>query len=283
MYDVGSSHMSGTLPSRWPEAALLAAHRAGQRAWPGVALSAEHFASHLAAVLPPGSTDIPPELYAVDMFLACACARGDARALDLFSTRILATVVPPAVARISSSPVFVEELMQSLRELLLVPRAGGPARIAEYRGKGPLAGWVRISAVRAAIRMKAHDRRYASADERDLQAIAPGLGPELEYLTGRYRPLVEEALREALIALSERDRGVLRDHYGEGLSIDDLGARHGVHRATAARWIASARGRLLEDTRRRVAERVCGDTADVDSLMQLVASQLELSMRRLGG
>jgi RNA polymerase sigma-70 factor (ECF subfamily) len=162
-------------------------------------------------------------------------------------------------------------------------RADGPARIAEYRGTGPLAGWVRIAAVRAAIRMKARDRRVAPRDERDLHAIAPALGPELEYLTGRYRPLVEEALREALNALSERDRNVLRAHYAEGMSIDDLGERHGVHRATAARWIVGARERLLEATRRRVAERVRGDTADVDSLMQLVASQLELSMRRLGG
>jgi RNA polymerase sigma-70 factor (ECF subfamily) len=276
-----TSEMSRSNPSPWPKAALRAAYEAGQRAWPGIALGAEDFERHLAAVMPRGAQD-SRELHAADLFLACACARGDARAIDLFSTGVLAMVVPPAIARISTSPVFVEELMQSLREVLLVARADAPARIAEYRGTGPLAGWVRISAVRAAIRMKTREQRMTPADERDLRAIAPAIGPELEYLTGRYRPIVAEALREAMSALPERDRSALRAHYVDGMSIDDLGARHGVHRATAARWIAAARARLLQATRRRVAERVRGDTAEVDSLMQLVASQLELSMHRLG-
>ncbi len=75
---------------------------------------------------------------------------------------------------------------------------------------------------------------------------------------------------------------MLRGHFVGGLTIDDLAGRYGVHRATAARWIAAARDRLLVATRRAAAARLESTDAEVDSLMHLVASQLEFSLSRLG-
>jgi RNA polymerase sigma-70 factor (ECF subfamily) len=257
---------------------LHAACRAGRCAWPGVELAEDDFARHVEALLPAGTSVVPP--HAEDLYLACACARGNARAISFFSARFLADV-PVAVARISTDSTFVEELVQSLRETMLVGGPSAAPRIAEYRGTGPLGGWVRVSAVRAALRMKEQQRRATPDANIEAKAMATTLGPELDYLKRRYRPAVEEALREALASLDDEARSVLRAHFVEGLSIDAIGARHGVHRATAARWIVAGRRALLEATRARAAARLRIPDSDVDSLMQLVASQLELSIRRL--
>jgi RNA polymerase sigma-70 factor (ECF subfamily) len=282
MYNAAASVMQFPAPSVSAAlaAALEEAHRSGQRAWPGVAVTAEAFATHVAGLLPPGAAELPPRLCTDDLFLACACVHGDLRAVDFFSTRILSSV-PAAVARVSTSSAFVEDLQQTLREVLLVGRAGSPPRIGEYRGTGPLAAWVRVTAVRTAIRMKQREERAVLVDDAAPTAIAPTLGPEVEYLKGRYRPIVADALRRALARLEDRDREMLRQHYVDGLSIDELGARHGVHRATAARWVVAARERLLKATRDLAAEWLRADADEVDGLLQLVASQLELSMRSL--
>jgi RNA polymerase sigma-70 factor (ECF subfamily) len=260
---------------------VKSAYQAGLRAWPGISLSEDEFAQHLTSVLPAGADGIPPGLHSEDLFLACGCAKGDPRAIEHFSTRVL-SIIPLVVARMSASPAFLEELTQDMRELLLVGRSDSPPRIGEYRGTGSLVAWVRISATRAAIRRLKREQRVTPTKDADMRAIAPVLGPELEYLRERYRPVIESALRQALDGLATRDRDVLRHHFVGGLTIDELGERYGVHRATAARWVAAARDRLLVATRDAARERLRSTDAEVDSLMRLVASQLELSIRSLG-
>jgi RNA polymerase sigma-70 factor (ECF subfamily) len=263
-------------------ATVRQAYEAGLRAWPGVAVSESEFARHLASVLPAGASGLPEGLHSEDLFLACGCAKGDPRAIEHFSSRVL-SILPVVVARMSASPGFLEELTQDVRELLLVGRSDAPPRIGEYRGTGPLVAWVRVSATRAAIRMLKREQRVKPTKDADLRAIAPTLGPELDYLRERYRPIVESALRQALDDLKGRDRDVLRQHFVDGLTIDQLGEHYGVHRATAARWVISARDRLLVATRQAAQEKLRSTDAEVDSLMRLVASQLDLSIRSLGG
>ena len=132
--------------------AVRAAHESGTAAWPGVDLSLEDFARHVKArVATEDAIDVLMR-HGDDLFLACACARGDRRAVELFSQNFLGAV-PVIVARIVPH-ALIEELVQSLHEVMLVRRDGSPPHIAEYRGTGSLAGWVRISATRAAVRMK---------------------------------------------------------------------------------------------------------------------------------
>jgi RNA polymerase sigma-70 factor (ECF subfamily) len=279
MYDIAKIAMTTELASSL-RAAALPAYESAKKAWPGIAISVEEFALHLASVLPRDAAAIPAGLHTDDLFLACGCAKGDRHALELFSSRVL-SIIPASVSRISTSPAFVDELTQHMRELLLVGRSESRPRIGEYRGTGPLVAWVRISATRAAIRMMKREERTSVIQEEELRAMESPLGTELEYLRVRYRPIIGEALREALGGLAKRDRDVLRDHFVRGLTIDELGERHGVHRATAARWIAAARERLFVATRSAAARRLHSADAEVDSVMQLVASQLELSMRDL--
>src|SRR6185369_4971546 len=88
-------------------------------------------------------------LHVADLFLACACALGDARALALFEDRLM-TQVPTHVARIDRSPAFADEVKAQLRDKLFVARDGAPPKIAHYSGRGPLGGWLRVTAIRTA-------------------------------------------------------------------------------------------------------------------------------------
>ena len=257
----------------------------GRAGWPTLDLTDEEFVHHLARVTPAGQALPAADLRAADLWLACACAGGDPRALELLSRHFL-SALPPALARIDRDPAFADEALQVVREHLLVAKDGAPGRIAEYRGEGPLEGWLRVAAVRAALRLQRQRKpeqlaEAAEAEPAQSAALEPALGPELEYIKRRYRPEFEAAFREALAALSGRPRLVLRLHQIEGLSIDKIGAQFGVHRATAARWILAAREELLADTRKRLMERLRLEAGELDSLMRVVASQLDVSMNAL--
>ena len=157
-----------------------------------------------------------------------------------------------------------------------------PPRIAEYRGTGPLGGWIRISVVRAALRARERAQRTEPVALDDDTAAAPGLAPETAHLRKLYGPAVDVALREALDALEQRSRELLRLHHVEARSIDDLATQFAVHRATAARWIVAARVAVFEDTKRRVAAKLNIPDAELDSVMHQIVSQLDISLHRLG-
>jgi len=106
--------------------------------------------------------------------------------------------------------------------------------------------------------------------------------PELALVKRRLGPAFQAALREAIDGLPPRDRVILRMHLVDGLSIDRIAQPYGVHRATAARWLADVREAILV----RVHERLATALGDVESdqlksLGRLVASQLHLSLARL--
>jgi RNA polymerase sigma-70 factor (ECF subfamily) len=102
--------------------------------------------------------------------------------------------------------------------------------------------------------------------------------PELELLRRRYAPAFTAALRDAVASLEARLRTVLRMSFVDAMTIDDIGATYGVHRATAARWIQRACDDVLAQTRRLLAERVDLSATEIAAL---VHSQLELSLSQL--
>jgi len=259
---------------------VRAAHQAGAEAWEGVTLPFEDFARHVEACL--AGTDANEVLarQGKDLYLACACAQGDARAIELFSTRYLGAV-PAMVAHIVPRAALVEELVQSLHETMLVRRGESPPQIAGYRGTGSLAGWVRISATRAAVRMK--KRAFDLAEQPMVDGPAAGLtiGPETLYLRRHYGPAFDTAVAEAIAELPDEPRETLRRYYVEGLTIDQLAERDGVHRATAARRVEAARKMIFVHVRERAAQRFGVPDDEIDSLLRLVASRLSISLRQL--
>jgi len=260
------------------EAALVAAVQAGQEAWPEVALDPLEFVAHLAAGMP----DVPDlavavaEIHAADLYLACACARGEPRALAGFDEQFLAAVGRSWRPRHPLAD-FADEVRQLLRVRLLVSDGGGPPRIAGYSGRGPLIAWVRMAATRLGLDLRRRERPGAR-DEDELTLEARGDDPELEYLKTRYAAELNEALHTTLAALSARTANVLRLHYQEGMTVDAIGTMYRVSGRTVQRWLAEARRTILDETRRLLSERLGLTDSRLDSLIGLVRSRLDISL-----
>jgi RNA polymerase sigma-70 factor, ECF subfamily len=92
---------------------------------------------------------------------------------------------------------------------------------------------------------------------------------------------VVAALRDALASVSPRARTLLRLHYLDGLTVDDLGRMYGVHRATAARWVAAARETVFDETRQRIEAGLGLGEESAADVVRLVQSQLAVSFHRL--
>jgi RNA polymerase sigma-70 factor, ECF subfamily len=166
-----------------------------------------------------------------------------------------------------------------VRTRLLAADASGHRRVADYAGLGSLRRWVRTAAVRLALNQGRGVQELATADD-DLAARLPDGGDaELSFLKARYRPAFAAALREGLDALAAGDQNLLRQRYVDGLSLEELGALHGVHRATALRRLERARQALLDDVRARLRSRLNLDSGEMESLLRLVASRIEVTLR----
>lgn len=216
--------------------------------------------------------------HADDLRLACDCAAGDRRALARLEKEFLVEV-PNFIARISREPEFVDEVLQRLRERLLVPRPPLPSRIADYRGQGPLGGWLRVAAVRVALDLR---RERAGTGPRSDAATLPQ-DPELDLARHRDGGAFKDALSDALESLETEERTILRLRYVDGLTVERIGRIYGVHAATIVRRLAASRERVVARVRDRLfaTKRMRG--RDVESLAALVDSQLELSLTRLLG
>jgi RNA polymerase sigma-70 factor (ECF subfamily) len=105
--------------------------------------------------------------------------------------------------------------------------------------------------------------------------------PELSILRAQYRDTVDAALRAALVGLDARARALLRYQLLDGWSIDQVGKLYGVHRATAARWLADARAALGDAIRTELASRLRIAASEVDSIVRLVQSRVDMSLDRL--
>ncbi len=247
----------------------------------------EGFWGELARCLPPTDpTDLPAvlaRLYAVDLHLAYAARRGDARAVQRFE-RLHVAGLGSVVARVDSSSSFADEVKQRLRTKLLVAEGGETPKLAHYTGQGELNTWVRVVAIREALDSVRSDRRRAlQSDDALLAMEANATGPEMLTFKQQYRAQFGAAFQDALAQLTAAQRNVLRLHYVHGLSIDRLGKVLQVHRSNAARRVAKARDALLSGTRRLLHARLSIDRREFDQLMALVASRIDLSIERFLG
>jgi RNA polymerase sigma-70 factor, ECF subfamily len=263
--------------------ALLQAHfAAGKAQWPTVPLGPERFMKHLARHLPEGSGEALRTFHAADLYLACACAEGHSFALHAFEQHILQRV-PHRLGQLAE--FTVDDVLQELRQRLLVGRGDAPPRIADYSGRGPLLAWVRIIAARIVGELANQQGRQVLFDEPPevLARMLSSTDPERELLREDSRQVLAEALRKALAALSERDRALLRLHHLHGLTMDRLSAMYGESRSGVARRVAQARERLLELTRSELSTRLNLGAKELDSLLGLVQSRLDLSLQGLMG
>jgi RNA polymerase sigma-70 factor (ECF subfamily) len=270
------------------EKELGLAHSAAQAAWPTVIVEPDAFFSHLARRLGAGACSLEglSKLRIADLYLACACELGTAGALEAFDARF-GREIQAALRRLRLSDADIEETQQLLRARLFLPRDDARPKIAEYSGRGDLRSWVRVVAVRMGLRalrqQKARSGASGGGDEALDGMPAAGDDPEIEYLKRTYGAEFKVALAEGWKALPIRSRLLLRQYFGHGLSVDEIGAVHRVGRSTAARWVTAAREDLVSRTRDGLMQRLAVGRPEVASILRLIESQLASKMADLVG
>jgi RNA polymerase sigma-70 factor (ECF subfamily) len=264
-----------------PDAALADAWEAARAAWPGVDLDVDAFVRHVRARLPGpfGPAEATGQL--TDLYLVAACLEGRPGAIVTLD-RVFLARVDEHVRRIDSSHAFIDEVRQQLRERLLMARADGPARLADYAGRGPLSAWLRVAAVRIALNLVAERRPERQVELDDALLAAPdGWDPELELVRSRYAPMLRAAVKEAFAKLTNRQRNMLRLHLVGGLTTARIAAVYRVDASTITRWLQAVRAEVRSACQARL-EAEAGIPADeLASLAGLLLSQLDVSLAGL--
>lgn len=221
------------------------------------------------------------EARAADLYLAAACAAGDAAAIARLDAN-LPGILRPVLARFGVPISDNAEIVQRVRIALLVRDQTGACCLAAYSGRGDLRAYVRSVAVRVVLKRLERETTPTSDDEDDLLALLPSTtdSPELALLKQRCRDGVRTGFASALAALTARERTLLRQHYLDGLTVDLLGPLHQVHRSTCARWLEAARVKILRGVRNHLRTQLGLDDADLESAIAMVRSQLDLSLGR---
>jgi RNA polymerase sigma-70 factor, ECF subfamily len=267
------------------DAVLQDSWERGHAAWPELTLDAAAFAAYLGERAP---DDTAPAAWlgnrcAGDLFLACACVAGSPQAVHTFNTAIL-DKLEVYLHALRPTPETIAETRQVLLEKLFVGTAGEPPRIRQYRGQGSLEGWVRIAAVRAALKLLAKERaqrpRADEADEIAHGVLADG-DPELELLRATYKQDFLDAFRAAIADLSRRHRGLLRLTFIEQLTPAQIGAMYGCHRTTALRWIEAARDQVFAQTRARMMDRLRLSPSECERIILLIRSRIDVTLDAL--
>lgn len=205
---------------------------------------------------------------------AAACVSGDPAAL----ARLDAGPLHEAATHLTSlgfAAAAIDEALQRARHKLVVEGA-----LRTYRGRGPLAIFVRTSVVRLAI-----DEHRQVRDHVELSDIvaAPLPDPELEYMRKLYGDHLAAAVKDAWHRLAPHERFILSLRIYESTSIDDLARIYQIHRASAARRAAAARASLVTHTRTCLRERLgVGDTT-LDSILRIVTSSVQLPADEVPG
>lgn len=246
---------------------------------PGLGLAPESFARHLGKKTSAGSA--LDSLVAPDLYLARATGDGSAPALARFR-ELYTNDIRNVHARSSGTRPPLDELMQTLEEKLFV---GPEPKILDYAGSGRLASWLRVVTSRALVDLVREREPVAQSSDGDapLAIPTPDDDPELQYLKRRYRAEIKDSFEAAALTLSAEDRNALREYYVHGLNIDQIAELRGIHRATAARRISSAREAVLKATRRVLMERTGLGRDELESLVRLVESQMHVTVERVLG
>lgn len=244
-------------------------------AWPGVEVDPDS----LAELLESRRSEQPPQkpLHEADLALALACGLGDRRAHELLETRFL----DPIARRLSRrhGEAAADEAIAVVRRALLM--GTGSSSLAGYKGTGPLMAWIRVAASRAVIGARRESPVSGSLEDEALVGVDDPVDAAL--IRRRYGPALKRALTEAIAGLDRRERVLLKLSALDGLSVDKIGAIFHVHRASAARWVARARERILEAALTHLRADLGLNSEELHSLVNAVRSEVTLSLPRLLG
>ena len=215
-------------------------------------------------------------LRGAELWLVCAYALEVPGASDALEEHYLSRE-RGALARLGATPELIDDVLQELRQRLVEMRDQSADRKG-YAGRGSLGGWLRVAGVRTLNHRRERYARELMMETAPVQVASPLHEPEMAFLMKTYKRELTEAFHEALASMPSRDRAVLRHHYVEGLTIDRMGEKYRVHRATAARWIAHAAEMLSLRTRDAFRRRVTVSDESFQRIVGLIESQIAVGL-----
>ncbi len=259
----------------------------GRAAQPGLTVPIPLFIQHLAercgeaTELTALLKDLS-DLHAADLYLACACTYGLAGAALRFDKVVIGRV-PAFIGHMKLQESFVDDLKQELRKKLLTTEGEKLPGIAAYAGRGELANWVRVAAVRAAISLRRGRDEQAERDDgtRAERVLDIAADPALEVMKHRYGATFKQILQEVIAGLTSEQRNLLRLYYVDGMTTGEIAALFGLNQSNASRRLTSIRETILFETRRRLREHLKLSQSAFEELTQMVQSQLGLSLSRI--
>ena len=248
--------------------------------FPDLVIDGPAVARYLGERAAPEGDDPGIPSHAADLALAWACAAADPIAVAIFEREVLART-PPVLRRLGFGGAEIDDILQEVRERILVSGDGAPPRIVSYQGSGALVGWLRAVVGRQGLIRRRRDRGEVSLDEAAL--LDTGDDPALEALKQAYRDAFATAFRAAVADLEPRDRAILKAVIVDQTPIARVARLYKVHRVTASRWLSKIREDLLEATRARLAAALDLDTGEIDSAIRLIRSNLDVSLMSVLG
>jgi RNA polymerase sigma-70 factor (ECF subfamily) len=266
------------------ERSLAALVDTARAAHPSLPVDAPAFVAAIARHAGEGA-DVPDLLahcHAGDLHLAAAVLAGAPGAVARLE-EIFGGVLDAIAHRYARLHYSADDVRQIVVERLLVGDGERGPKLADYAGQGFLENWLRVTAVRICLDLeKRKDRpREGPASDETVLALPAAADLELDAIKREYREQVSSALHAAARALDAGDRHLLRQHLVGGMTIDQLAVVYGIHRATAARRVSRAREQLISATRASIIESLGLATGELDEVMELVASRIDLSLTAL--
>ncbi|HEX8699752.1 MAG TPA: sigma-70 family RNA polymerase sigma factor [Myxococcaceae bacterium] len=260
-----------------------------QAQWPTVQVPAESFVKHLAERLPDVAPESPlepllQELSLGELYLACGCLQGSRAAIELFDRHYLAKL-PAQLRNPNQSDALIEDVCQQVRMKLLLTTPESTPKIGDYRGKGRLMTWVRVTASRMAIKLQTGDKLAPPDDPDKLFGSMPSgeLDGELALIKRRYQKEFREATLQAFSTLSDEMRHLLRLYFVDRLSSYEIASLFRVDQATISRRLKKAREHVYDETRNKLQAQLGLSPQDFKSFLAVVNSQLNLSISQLLG
>lgn len=251
----------------------------GQAGWRQLVIAPEQFVIFLARQLP-SEAAAPAELSSLrarELFLTCALLLGHPAAQAIFETEYMPRV-RRALRQAGAPEPMITDIQQNLYRRLIERQDAGSSRRG-YTGTGSLTSWLCTCAIREAGLQHKRAQRELALDQAAGEILRDlGKSPESAVLSGHLKQIFQAAFKEAVAALTSRERNLLRYHFLAELSIDQIGTLYHVHRATAARWLQRAQQRLVTKARELFIARANVSDESLPRIMELIQSQLSVNI-----
>lgn len=217
------------------------------------------------------------ELAVTDLYLAAACAAGVPAAHAALESAYAGNM-RAALSTLDARPDFIAEVLQRVREKILVAQ-DGETKIESYSGHGPLGAWLRVVAMRTGLSLRRQREPETGFDDELERVLDLSPNAEVRVIARQVGSDLRETLRAAMAAQPSRIRAVMRMYYADNRGVEDIGRVYNVHASSVSRWLAKARTEILSHTRAALLAKQHSE-ASLESLLGHVAS-LEISFESL--